>query len=248
MFKIDKKSCRRRCRCSPKSTPATSSCRTSPPGRRWTGPACSTFLPRPEIGVVLARVARLPCFRAIKNVGDRRKCIKLAKTIVKIRRKVELEKNLSYFFKETRDVSKMIWYCNLVGLRWIDSIVCTYADHGRPLEKVGGASISFMLKMTKLWECELLLYPCTEGEPDIKGYNPQTSFPKVYLDRGGVFGRKTLPYGGNFTNDMIVRLFHSLKDTPHLKACFKFLMDFFLANKFGWLSRYQDYTFNFKKL
>ena len=180
------------------------------------------------------------------NEQSRRGCIEMATTIVKIRRRIKLKENLDWFFGETRG-KKIKWYCDNLPLIWIDSICVTFADHGTPKEKIGGAAISLFLKVTKLIEIERIISP-VDPQPLLWTKASTLLYgPKEGVHRAGVFGPKVHELGGDFTNDMLCRLGKSLKPTPYLQKIFVHAIGILMKNN-TWLARQKDYDWDEKSL
>lgn len=79
----------------------------------------------------------------------------LIKLIQNLRRGDELEKSKKLFFKEV-EINAEKW-CNELTLRWLISVIDTYADHGTEIEKSNALIVSTFANLIKIGDTSLLL-------------------------------------------------------------------------------------------
>ena len=89
--------------------------------------------------------------------GSSQLCYELAKTIVLIRREIELSKNVEIFFEIlNHDIN---FLCDSLSTRWLVSVCETIADYGNPRQRLAAICISTLVNLVKMAESERLLRP-----------------------------------------------------------------------------------------
>lgn len=76
----------------------------------------------------------------------------VAKYIVMIRRKIQLDENLEKFFYLVRNENEHL--ANNLNIRWIVSVMDTIADYGEKLESALALLLSLLVNMVKMCETE----------------------------------------------------------------------------------------------
>jgi hypothetical protein len=79
----------------------------------------------------------------------------LIKLIQNLRRGDQLEQSKELFFKEVENNSAK--WCNELTLRWLISIIDTYADHGTDIERSNALIVSTFANLIKIADTSLLL-------------------------------------------------------------------------------------------
>lgn len=143
--------------------------------------------------------------------GKSQLCFELAKTIVLIRREIDLSENVERFFA-------ILFFdfqntCDSLSTRWLVSVLDTIADHGNPQQRIAATSISSFVNLVKLAETEHLLRADT---PDSSA-NYVAAWPH---DLGHGMTSYNL-HDGDMPRNLFERIEKSLESTPALRAIFQ---------------------------
>ena len=142
-------------------------------------------------------------------------CFHVAKTIVLIRRKLELEQNVDEFFSMID--SNLGLLCKHLSTRWLVAICDTIADHGSTIQKAASLSVIVLVNTAKLSETERIL----EGRNVASKSNDTASeflnsWPHELWD--GVTSYHLLR--GDMPRNMFARVERTLVHTPRVAKIF----------------------------
>ncbi len=139
-------------------------------------------------------------------------CFHLAKTIVLIRRNVDLEKHVEEFFAIIDNHIDVV--CDHLSTRWLIAICDTIVDYGSRLQSASALSVVVLVNSIKLAESERLLEQRCSTDADYAGYIE--NWPHELWD--GVTSYQIL--SGDMPRNLVKRIETSLKHTPTVARIF----------------------------
>jgi hypothetical protein len=91
-------------------------------------------------------------------------CFELARTIVLIRREIDLARNLRRFYEILEFDPEFLWAA--LSKRWLVSVGDTIADHGNARERNAALCIGLFVNLVKLAEAEHLMRSTADVSPE----------------------------------------------------------------------------------
>ncbi|MFK7766499.1 MAG: hypothetical protein AB8B55_04710 [Mariniblastus sp.] len=145
-------------------------------------------------------------------------CFHVAKTIVAIRRGIEVEKNVDEFFSVID--SNLGLLCKHLSTRWLIAICDTIADHGTPIQRAASLSIIVLVNTTKLSETERILEQRNLAKT---GHVAQEDQAKYFSNWPHELWDGVTSYHlgrGDMPRNMFARLESNLAQTPRVARLF----------------------------
>ena len=130
--------------------------------------------------------------------------------IQNLRRGDDMERSKALFFREmSKNTSK---WCNELSLRWLISVIDTYADHGTELEQSNAMIVSTFANLIKIADTKLLLTKYDyEMLPRLK-----ENVVRMYDDLNSL-----MIQGDDMPNNLWFRIDEKLEKTPEIKLFFE---------------------------